>query len=247
MAKIPSTVAKRLITKVPKFKKILAKAKADDINEADTVAIVADMLEEIFGFDKYEEITREYEIKGTFCDLAIKTNKKIDYLIEAKAIGINLKDIHLKQAINYAANEGIKWVVLTNGINWQVHCVTLKNKISSKELFTLNFEEINHKKEEEQEQLFLLCKKGVSKDLISEYAEVKKYMNRYIIGALLQAEPIAKVVKFYLQRLKGGIKADIDEISKIIRNDVIKRELLDTEEGIEADKQITKFMKKKKK
>ena len=72
-------------------------------------------------------------------------------------------------------------------------------------------------------------------------------MNRYIIGALLQTEPIAKVVKFYLQRLKGGIKADIDEISKIIRNDVIKRELLDTEEGIEADKQITKFMKKKKK
>ena len=130
MAKIPSTVAKRLITKVPKFKKILAKAKADDINEADTVAIVADMLEEIFGFDKYEEITREYEIKGTFCDLAIKTNKKIDYLIEAKAIGINLKDIHLKQAINYAANEGIKWVVLTNGINWQVHCVTLKFKTS---------------------------------------------------------------------------------------------------------------------
>ena len=81
MAKIPSTVAKRLITKLPKFKKILAKAKADDINEADTVAIVADMLEEIFGFDKYEDITREYEIKGTFCDLAIKTNKKIDYLI----------------------------------------------------------------------------------------------------------------------------------------------------------------------
>ncbi len=246
MSKIPSAVAQRLISKVPRFQKILVKAKESDINEADTVAIVADMLEEIFGFDKYSEITREYEIKGTYCDLAIKTNKKIDYLIEVKAIGIQLKDIHLKQAIHYAADEGIKWVVLTNGIDWQVHCVTLKNKITSKELFSFNFEAINPKKKEEQEELFLLCRKGVSKDLISEYAEIKKFMNRYTIGALLQTEPIAKVVKFHLNKLKNNMKIKTDEISEIIKNDIIKRELLDTEEGIEANKQIAKFMKKNK-
>lgn len=47
--------------------------------KSDTVTIVTDMLEEVFGFDKYSEITREYAIQGTFCDLSIKSVKKIEY------------------------------------------------------------------------------------------------------------------------------------------------------------------------
>ena len=45
-----------------------------------------------------------------------------------------------------------------------IHCVTLKNKISMfhykfKELFTLNFEEINPKKEDEQVNSYFYCVK----------------------------------------------------------------------------------------
>jgi len=89
---ISSTVTKRLISAVPKFKKVLTQAKERDVNESDTVTIVTDMLEEVFGFDKYSEITREFAIQGTYCDLAIKTGKQVDYLIEVKAIGLDLKD-----------------------------------------------------------------------------------------------------------------------------------------------------------
>ena len=128
MATIPTSVTKRFTASIPKFKKILDQARERDVNESDTVTIITDLLEEVFGFDKYNEITREYAIQGTFCDLAIKTNKKIEYLIEVKAIGIDLKDSHLRQAVNYAAQEGIRWVVLTNGILWQVHRVSLETK-----------------------------------------------------------------------------------------------------------------------
>ena len=77
MSNIPEAVIKRLTSSVPKFKKVLAKAKERDVNESDTVTIITDMLEEIFGFDKYTDITREYGIQGTYCDLAIKSNKKM--------------------------------------------------------------------------------------------------------------------------------------------------------------------------
>jgi len=60
MSNIPAAVVKRLSTAVPKFKKVLASARERDINESDTVTIITDMLEEIFGFDKYSEITREH-------------------------------------------------------------------------------------------------------------------------------------------------------------------------------------------
>ena len=77
MGNIPAAVVKRLTSTVPKFKKILAKAKEKDVNESDTVTIVIDILGEVFGFDKYSDITREYGIQGTYCDLAIRTNKEL--------------------------------------------------------------------------------------------------------------------------------------------------------------------------
>lgn len=245
MSNIPTAVAKRLISAVPKFKRILEKAKERDVNEADTVTIIVDMLAQVFGFDKYSEITKEYAIQGrTYCDLAIKTGKRIEYLIEVKAIGLDLNDRHLKQAVNYAAREGIKWVVLTNGIKWEIHRVTLENKIQNEKLFAFDFIEINHRQADQQELLFLLCKRGVEKDLIDDYYEFRQSVNRYTIGALLLTDSITSAVRRELRKLKPGIKVDIEEIKNLIHNEVIKREVLKSEAGIEANKQLSKFLKK---
>ena len=118
MVTIPKKVRERLVKQIPRFQKILANAKNRDIHESDTVTIVVDMLESVFGFDKYAEITSEHAIKGTYCDLAVKIDGSVKYLIEVKAIGLDLKDNHLRQAVNYGANEGIPWVVLSNGMEW---------------------------------------------------------------------------------------------------------------------------------
>ncbi len=244
MSSIPTAVVKRLISTVPKFKKILAKAKERDVNESDTVTIITDMLEEVFGFDKYSEITREYAIQGTYCDLAIKTRKRIEYLIEVKAIGLDLNDKHLKQAVNYASREGIKWVVLTNGIKWEIHRVTLENKVQNEKLFVFDFIEMNPRQADQQDLLFLLCKRGVQKDLIDDYYEYRQAVNRYTVGALLLTDSITNVVRRELRKLKPGIKVTTEEIKNLIHDGVIKREILESEAGIEANKQLSKFLRK---
>jgi predicted type IV restriction endonuclease len=244
MSNIPAVVAKRLTSSVPKFKKVLAKAKERDVNESDTVTIITDMLEEIFGFDKYTDITREYGIQGTYCDLAIKSNKKIEYLIEVKAIGLELNSKHLKQAVNYASREGIKWVVLTNGMKWEIHRVSLEDKVQNERIFSIDFTEINSKQKEQQELLFLLCKRGVQKDLIGDYYEYRQSVNRYTIGAILLTDSVANAVRKELRNLKPGIKVDTGEISNLIKSEVIKRETLESDAGIEANKQVTRFIKK---
>jgi hypothetical protein len=114
--RIPKKVEERFSASVPKFKRILKKALDKDVNESDTVAIVTDLLAEVFGYDKYEEVTSEQQVKHQFCDLAIKVNKQIRFLIEVKAIGIGLKDNHLTQALTYGATAGIDWIILSNGI-----------------------------------------------------------------------------------------------------------------------------------
>src|SRR5258705_4211292 len=92
MPQVPTKVAARLSAAVKRFQPIIASAKSRDANESDTVIIVTDMLSEVFGYDKYSEITSECSIRGTWCDLAIKINGTFEYLIEVKAIGLDLKD-----------------------------------------------------------------------------------------------------------------------------------------------------------
>ena len=85
MATIPSKVVDRLIAGLKKFQPILAAAKAHDVSEADTMAIVRTILAEVFGYDMFTEITAEHAIRGTYCDLAIKFDVKVQTLIEGKA------------------------------------------------------------------------------------------------------------------------------------------------------------------
>jgi hypothetical protein len=48
----------------------------------------------------------ECAIRGTYCDLGIKIDGKFLFLIEVKAIGLELKEAQIKQAVDYAANRG---------------------------------------------------------------------------------------------------------------------------------------------
>ena len=96
MVTIPKKVADQFIKQIGSFQRVLKKAKDRDINEADTVTIVTDILAGVFGFDKYTEITSEHAIRGTYCDLAVKIEGKLKYLIEVKAIGLELKENHLR-------------------------------------------------------------------------------------------------------------------------------------------------------
>ena len=77
MFKIPKKVQERFSDRIRPFQKIAEQQKAKDVSEADTVTVVKDILAEVFGYDKYQELTSEHQIKGTFCDLAVKIDKQL--------------------------------------------------------------------------------------------------------------------------------------------------------------------------
>ena len=99
---IPTKIARRLSEGLKRFQPIISSAKARDANESDTSMIITDMMAELFGYDKYSEVTKELAIRGTYCDLATKIEGKYQMLIEVKAVGIDLKESHIKQAVDYA-------------------------------------------------------------------------------------------------------------------------------------------------
>lgn len=168
MANLPAKVQLRLVTGIKKFQNVLKNAKTKDINESDTVTIIMDMLAEIFGYDKYSEITSEYSIKKTYCDLAIKIDNKLRFLIEVKSIGLNLKDDHIKQVTDYGANQGVDWIILTNGVNWKVFKIIFSKPLMNELVYEFDFMGLNPKKASDIELLYYVSKESLGKSVLED-------------------------------------------------------------------------------
>jgi hypothetical protein len=241
---VPAKVAARLSAGLKRFQGILTAAKSRDVNESDTVIIIMDMLSEIFGYDKYSEVTSEHAIRGTFCDLAIKIDGALSLLIEVKAIGLDLKDNFVKQAVDYAANQGVEWVVLTNGIRWRVYKVVFAKPIDQELVVEVNLPELNPKNEEHLELLWLIAKEGWQKARIGEYHTQRQAMSRFSVGAVILSDPVIDIIRRELRRVSPGVRIDAEELRKVLTSEVIKREVIEGDKADEARKMIAKASKK---
>jgi len=244
MASIPKKVAERIAAGVKKFKPIVADAKARDVGEADTVKIVSDMLSEIFGYDPYKEVTSEYKIKATWCDLAVKLDGTVQLLIEVKAIGKDLKLDNIGQATGYAANLGTDWVLLTNAEKLRVYRVTFGKPIDSELVFEFAFADLEPKSDACIEMLYTLAKEGWQKAALASAYEHKKAMSRYCLGAIVLSEPILKMIRRELKRLSPNVSVDVDELRQALESDVIKRDVLEGEKADSVRRQIARSNRK---
>lgn len=244
MATISKKVIERITTGIKKYQPILNSAKARDVGEADTVTIIKDMLSDVFGYDKYSEITSEFSIRGTYCDLAIKLDNTLETLIEAKAIGLDLKEQHVKQAVDYAANQGVDWVLLTNGITWRVYHLIFGKPIEQELVLEFDATSINTRSEKDIEILYLLCKEGWQKSALGDYHTQKQALSRFFVGAILQTDVILDVIRRELRKVSPNVKIDSDQIKAVLKTEVIKREVLEGEKAIEANKKISRSLSK---
>ena len=244
---IPAKIQNRITEGLKKYQPILESAKMRDANESDTVMILTGILSDILGFDKYLEITTEHSIRGTYCDLALKINGKISVLIEAKAVGIELKDPHVKQAVDYGANQGVDWIILTNGVTWRIYKILFTKPIQHIPVVQFEFLQIKNKSVEDLELLYLISKEGVLKNSLEECYVQKQATNKFMIGNLLYTESVLNVIRKELKHIYPDIKVSVDEIEKVLRGGVVKREINEGEESEEAKKKINKSIKKKEK
>jgi len=244
MASIPKKAEERLSKTIGKFQNILKLAKDRDINESDTVFIINDILFEVFGYDKHIEITSEYAVKSTYCDLAIKIDNKVQFLIEVKAVGIDLKDNHLRQAIDYGATLGAQWVILTNGIFWQLYKIRFEQPVTYDLVCSFNYLELNSRKIEDKEKLFVLCKEGVLKNAREEFYEKVQSVNRFTVGALILNDEIVNIIRKELKKISPSIKVDADEIKALLESEVLKRDVIEGDDAAKAQSRIRRFYSK---
>jgi hypothetical protein len=244
MTKIPARVCVRITQQVRKFQQAISDAAKRDINEADTARMVAEMVGEIMGYDKLQDITGEYAIRGAYADLAIRVHNDIRFFVEVKAINCELKETHVTQLVNYGANQGVDWAILTNGVRWQAYKITFGKPVDRILVMEVDLSTANCKSDEVIEFFGNLSREVFTSSSMTHVFRAKQAMSKFSIAAILLSDPVILMVRRELRRMADGLNPDADDIRHIVSGQIIKRELLEGEEAIAAAKTVKKALKK---
>ncbi len=135
------------------------------LDESGTRIMINYFLTEVLGYAELEEIKTEYRIRGTYADYIIQIDKKQRMVVEVKAMELDLSDKHIRQAVHYGADEGIDWVLLTNGREFCLYRVIFAKPIDYKQVFHFNITELNEFKKSLSSFEYLTRKCLINNDL----------------------------------------------------------------------------------
>jgi hypothetical protein len=220
-----SDVRDRLRASLKKYTKPLADLVERDANEGDTRLLVTDFLCDALGYDKYADLTTEYQVKGEFADYGVRIDKQLIAFIEVKRVATKLDARHLRQVEMYAVNEGVEWVILTNGSNWKVYHITGGLPISidlAMDVHLLGEEPPQQK----INQLFYLTREALRKRLIDDLWKAKRATSPKSLTNIILSPVVVGAIQKELRK-QTGHNIDIAEVSKLLRTTVLKPEGLE--------------------
>lgn len=226
---------KPILGRLKKFAKVFMDARDRDANESDTVMYLIEFFKEVLDYDPLGgEISKEVAICDRYCDFAIRLDEKIAFLVEAKPAGLRgLKPKHIEQAENYASRAGIAWVLLTNGVIWQLYHLTFGNGIEHELVFELNLvDDLEQKPEWIWDTLAVLSKRNVREDSLATYYEQQKLLSPKNIVNLLLDEVVLIKLRQELNR-KAPSRLDLTAVFVAVR-DVLSQEAIATAGDIVA-------------
>jgi predicted type IV restriction endonuclease len=83
------------------------------------VKIVIPLLQ-LLGYSVEKDMDFEHHVANKRADIALLLDYKPKLFVESKDLDEDL-DNHIHQALNYAFEKGVEWVILTNGIEIRVY------------------------------------------------------------------------------------------------------------------------------
>jgi predicted type IV restriction endonuclease len=238
MAVYQDKARERVAKGLRKFKSVAQKARTNGAKESDTRLIVSSIVSDVLGWDAFDNLTGEYRIKGSFADFVIRKDGKHFVIIEVKAISSHLGDKHLYQAVSYAAGEGVEWVILTNGAEWQLYRVLFNKPVEHELVFEVSLLDEEMKPKAKVDLLYLLTPEAQRKDELEAFYQRKRALSACNIAKLVLSESV-------LTKLRAEIKADsgnrvaLDELAGILVGCVIRTEA----QGAHVDKQLKRVQR----
>lgn len=216
----------RLRSAIRKFGKPLNDLLARDANEGDTRLLVTDFLREGFGYDTYDDLTTEYQVRGEFADYGVRIDGDLIAFIEVKRVKTKLAAKQLRQVEMYAVNEGIEWAILTNGAQWQVFHLGTRTPIEIDLALDVDLLDENKTLAQKTDELFHLTRESMKRRQIDELWQARRATAPKSLAAVLGSDAVAEAVRKELRR-KTGQRVERAEITRLLRDTVIRPECFD--------------------
>src|SRR3954451_14166633 len=223
MPKWEADARERVRAAIRRFARPLSEQIARDANEGDTRLLVTDFLCDGLGYDKYEDLTTEYQVKGEFADYGVRIDKQLVAFIEVKRCATKLGAKHLRQVEMYAVNEGVEWMILTNGQVWQVWHLTAGLPV----VLDLAFE-VDLLGEggptQKADGLFYLSKEAFKRRLIDDLWRAKAATSPKSLASIITSEVVVEQVRKELRR-QTGHQVDNVNLAELIRKNVLRQDI----------------------
>jgi hypothetical protein len=215
----------RVRTAIRRFHKTLKNLVERDANEADTRLLVTNFLcEDGLGFDMFEDLTGEFLVKGEFADYGIRIDSQLIAFVEIKRCTQKLGIRHLRQVQMYAVNEGIEWMILTNGQVWQVWHLTGGLPVIvdlALEVDLLGDATAAQKAND----LFYLSKEAIKRGLLDELWRTKAATSPKSLANVMLSDSMIEALRKELRK-QTGYNGDLSKLKKTVCEEVIRPELV---------------------
>jgi hypothetical protein len=89
-------------------------------------------------------------------------------------------------------------------------------------------------------RITLWCKEGWARSVLGEYAAQKQALSRFFIGAAVLSETVLDVIRWQLRRASPDVRIENEQISAVLVNEVIKREVMEGDKADEAKRKLSR-------
>ena len=211
----------KLLQEIKVYKKKYLDRDITELDESGTRLMINTFLSDVLGYTHLEEIRTEYMIKGTYADYVIQASGIRHFLVEVKAYSLQLSDKHLRQTVNYGANEGIEWALLTNGKTFEFYKILFNKPIESRKIFTVDLTDSSNVKHSAELLQYLhrdsILKKGLK--LLWNKCEALDPMN---VASIIYSKEVMNTIKKIIKN-KYGEKCDDEELEKSLNKIVFEK------------------------
>jgi hypothetical protein len=207
---------------IRRFSRPLSDLVDRDANEGDTRLIVTDFLEHALGYDKYEELTTEYGVKGDFADYGIRIEKELVAFVEVKRVATKLTARHLRQVEMYAVNEGVEWMILTNGIEWRAYHLSGGLPVEIDLGLEVNLLD-DSKPAQKAHQLYYLSRESFKRRQTDELWKAKRATSPKSLANILLSDAVVKATAKELRRATRQ-RVEPAEVTRLLRETVIRQD-----------------------
>ena len=126
------------------------------------------------------------------------------------------------------------WVILSNGAIWQIYKIHFKQPVEKTLIYEVDLLKTNPKNQQLIECLGNLSREGFTQSSMAAFCQQQQITNKFSLAAILLSPPILTALRKEIRRITPSVKVDEDLLRATLQNDVLKREVVDSDEAKQA-------------